>query len=362
LSIAAYREPLRRDRFPPISTVAVVQQWTFGTGWETVAAMADLYTILGVPRGADAAAIKQAYRKLAKELHPDRNKDNPTAAARFAKVTGAYDILSDDIKRARYDRGEIDEDGNPRMPFGGGFGTGPGPGPGPGGGQYRRVDPSDFDFGAAGGPGGGPDLSDLFEGLFTGARRNGGSGAGPGGFGRQSAPKGADVAYRLDVPFEEAALLAEQRVQLKTGKTLDIKLPKGVEEGTKIRLSGQGEAGPGGYGDAIVTIAIRPHRVFTRDGDHIRLDLPISLDEAVLGGKVKAPTVDGAVMVNVPAGSTSGRTLRLKGKGFTGKDGQRGDQLVTLMVDVPGDDAELKAFVEQWQGRGRGNPRGTLGV
>jgi DnaJ-class molecular chaperone len=321
--------------------------------------MADLYSTLGVQRGADEAAIKQAYRKLAKELHPDRNRDNPAAAARFAQVTGAYDILSDKDKRARYDRGEIDENGNPRMPFGG-FGTGPGAGPG--GGQYRRVDPSEFDFGNAGGAGGGPDLSDLFEGLFSGARRNGGSGGGFGGFGRQAPPKGADVAYRLDVPFEEAALLTEQRVQLRSGKTLDIKLPKGVEDGTKIRLSGQGEPGPGGNGDALVTIGIRPHRFFTRDGDHIRLDLPIRLDEAVLGAKVKVPTVNGAVMLNVPAGSTSGRTLRLKGKGFTAKDGQRGDQLVTLMVDLPADDAALKAFVEQWDGCGRGNPRAMLGV
>ena len=321
--------------------------------------MADLYSTLGVQRGADEAAVKKAYRKLAKELHPDRNKDNPAASARFSKVTNAYDILSDKDKRARYDRGEIDEDGNPRMPFGGGFGGGGG-----GGSQYRRVDPSEFGFGAAGGPGGAsPDLSDLFEGLFTGTRRNGGAGfGGGGGFNRQAAPKGADVAYRLDVPFEEAALLAEQRVQLRSGKTLDIRLPKGVEDGTRIRLSGQGEIGPGGNGDAIVTIGIRPHRFFIRDGDNIRLDLPIGLDEAVVGAKVKVPTVDGPVMLAVPAGSTSGRTLRLKGKGFTGKDGTRGDQLVTLMVDVPADDPALAAFVEQWEGRGRGNPRAALGV
>jgi DnaJ-class molecular chaperone len=322
--------------------------------------MADLYSTLGVQRGADEAAIKKAYRKLAKELHPDRNKDNPAASARFSKVTGAYDILSDKDKRARYDRGEIDEDGNPRMPFGG-FGGGGG---GPGGPQYRRVDPSEFEFGPGGmgGAGGGPDLSDLFEGLFTGARRNGGAGGMGGGFGRQAAAKGADVAYRLEVPFEEAALLTEQRVQLRSGKTLDIKLPKGVEDGTRIRLTGQGEPGPGGNGDAIVTIGIRAHRFFIRDGDHIRLDLPVSLDEAVLGGKVKVPTVDGPVMLNVPAGSSSGRTLRIKGRGFTGKDGQRGDQLVTLMVDLPADDAELATFLESWSGRGRGNPRAALGV
>ena len=319
--------------------------------------MADLYSTLGVDRGADEAAIKKAYRKLAKELHPDRNKDNPTAAARFSKVTGAYDILSDKDKRARYDRGEIDEDGNPRMPFGGGFGGRPGAGPG--GTQYRNVDPSEFDF-TSGDTG---DLSELLDGLFGGAGRRGGRGGFGGGFGRRQAPpKGADVAYRLDVPFEDAALLSPQRVQLRSGKTLDIKLPKGVEDGTRIRLSGQGEIGPGGNGDAIITIGLKPHRFFTRDGDNIRLDLPVSLDEAVLGGKVKVPTVDGAVMLNVPPGSSSGKTLRLKAKGFTGKTGARGDQLVTLMVDVPGGDEELKAFLERWGGRGQGNPRAALGV
>ena len=315
--------------------------------------MADLYSTLGVERGADEAAIKKAYRKLAKELHPDRNRDNPAAAERFAKVTSAYDILADKDKRARYDRGEIDEDGNPRAPFG--FGGG-GMGGRPGAGGYHRVDPSEFDFGA------GPDaadLSDLFEGLFSGARRNGG---GFGGFGRRAPAKGADMSYRLEVPFEDAAALKPQRVTIRGGKTLDIKLPKGVEDGTRIRLAGQGEAGPGGNGDAIVTIAIRPHRFFTRDGDNIRLDLPVSLDEAVLGGKVKVPTVDGPVMLNVPAGSTSGKTLRLRGRGFTGKGGARGDQLVTLMVDVPAGDEELKAFLERWSGRGKGNPRGALGV
>jgi DnaJ-class molecular chaperone len=315
--------------------------------------MADLYSTLGVARGADEAEIKKAYRKLAKELHPDRNKGKPGATERFGKVTTAYDILTDKDKRARYDRGEIDEDGNPRVPFG--FGGG-GAGAGPGGGFRRGANPADFEFAQGAET---ADISDLFEGLFGGAARRG-NGA---GFGRRSAqPKGADVAYRLEVPFEDAALLKEQRVTIRGGKTLDIKLPQGVDDGSKIRLGGQGEPGPGGNGDAIITIALRPHRFFRRDGDAIRLDLPISLDEAVLGGKVKVPTVDGAVMLNVPAGSTSGRTLRLKGRGFTGKSGARGDQLVTLMVDVPGDDDELKAFLDRWGGRGKGNPRAALGV
>ena len=151
--------------------------------------------------------------------------------------------------------------------------------------------------------------------------------------------KGPDVGYRLDVAFEDAAALKGQRVTLSSGKTLDIKLPQGVEDGAKIRLAGQGQAGPGGNGDAIVTIAIRPHRFFRREGDNIRLELPITLDEAVNGAKVRVPTVDGPVMVSVPKGSSSGKTLRLKGKGFTAKGGQRGDQLVTLMIDLPPDDA-----------------------
>ncbi|HEX8644798.1 MAG TPA: J domain-containing protein [Allosphingosinicella sp.] len=322
--------------------------------------MADLYTQLGVSRGASEPDIKKAYRKLAKELHPDRNKDNPAASERFNRVTQAYDILTDKDKRARYDRGEIDEAGNPRMPFGfGGAGSGAGAGAGPGG--FRRtVNGSEFEFGS-----GGADISDLFEGLFGGlGGRRGGAGAAAGSFGRRTAPpqKGADVAYRLQVPFEEAASLKDQRVTLAGGKTIMIKLPKGVEEGSKIRLAGQGQKGPGGNGDAIVTIAVKPHRFFRREGDHIRLDLPVSLDEAVLGAKVRVPTVDGPVMLSVPKGATSGKTLRLKGRGFTGRSGQRGDQLVTLMVDVPADDPELARFVDGWSGKGRGNPRASLGV
>ena len=324
--------------------------------------MADLYSTLGVARGAGEADIKKAYRKLAKELHPDKNKDNPKATERFSKVTQAYDILTDKDKRAQYDRGEIDEDGNPKMPFG--FGGGPGGGGAGRGGPFRGPNGEPFEF-----TGGGEaaDISDLFEGLFggMGGRRGGaGAGGGPfGGFGRRSAPqKGADVAYRLEVPFEDAATLKGQRVTLGGGKTLDIKLPAGVEDGTRIRLAGQGQPGPGGNGDAIVTIAIKPHRFFRREGENIRLDLPVTLDEAVLGAKVRVPTVDGPVMVSVPKGSSSGKVLRLKGKGFTGKGAVRGDQLVTLMVEVPEGDAELAAFLEKWGGKGKGNPRAALGV
>ena len=321
--------------------------------------MSDLYSQLGVARGASEADIKKAYRKLAKELHPDRNKDNPKATERFSKVTQAYDILTDKDKRAQYDRGEIDEDGNPKSPFG--FGRGAHPGSG---GYSRTGSPQDFGVG-----GETADLSDLFEGLFGGAQRRGAGGGGGGAFGgfgggRRSAPpaKGADVSYRLPVTFEDAATLAEQRVTLSSGKTISIKLPKGVEEGTKIRLAGQGQEGPGGNGDAIVAISITPHRFFTREGDNIRLDLPVALDEAVSGAKVKVPTVDGPVMLRVPPGSSSGKVLRLKGRGFHGKNGTRGDQLVTLVIDIPAGDEELKRFVEGWSGKGKGNPRAALGV
>jgi DnaJ-class molecular chaperone len=308
---------------------------------------ADPYTLLGVSRTATEADIKKAYRKLAKELHPDRNTDNPKAAEKFSLVTSAYDLLSDKDKRARFDRGEIDGDGNPAAPFGFGGGSG-----GPQGG-FR----ADFGGEQAG------DFSDLFEGLFGGRGRAGGGGPGgfAGGFGRRPQPKGANVAYRLTVPFTDAATLAPQRITLADGKTIDLKLPAGVESGTQMRLSGKGQPGPGGNGDAIVTIEVQPHRFFNRDGDDIRIDLPISLSEAVLGASVRVPTADGAVMLTVPKGSSSGKTLRLKGKGFHKKGGGRGDQLVTLMVDLPVDDDALVEFVQGWKDNDR-NPRGNLGV
>jgi DnaJ-class molecular chaperone len=314
----------------------------------------DLYQQLGISRGASEAEIKKAYRSLAKQLHPDRNKDNTKAAERFAKVSQAYEILSDKDKRARYDRGEIDEDGNPRMPFGSGFGGGGGrssyPGGGAGGASGHEGFPGGFTADAA-------DLSDLFEGLFGGGMRRG-----SGGFGRRSAPppKGADVAYRLKVPFLDAAALKPQRVTLSGGKTIDLKLPKGVDDGAKIRLAGQGQQGPGGMGDAIVSIEISPHPFFAREGNDIRLTLPITLKEAVLGAKVKAPTPEGPVMLTVPKGATSGKVLRLKGKGFTDKAGKRGDMKVMLTVDLPADDAALRVFAESWDGGG--NPRKALGV
>ncbi|WP_157215521.1 DnaJ C-terminal domain-containing protein [Flavisphingomonas formosensis] len=320
--------------------------------------MADLYERLGVARGADEAAIKKAYRKLAKELHPDRNQDNPKAAERFSEVTAAYDLLSDKDKRAQYDRGEIDEQGNPKFADFSGFGRGGGQR----GGGFRSG-PGGFEFSAEG-----ADMGDIFEGLFGGGKARGAPGGGfGGGFsgfggGPRRPAKGADVAYRLPVSFEDAAALKPQRVTLSSGKTIDLKLSAGVESGTQMRLAGQGEPGPGGNGDAIVTIEIQPHRFYRRDGDDIRLDLPITLREALMGGAVKVPTVDGAVMLTVPKGSNSGKTLRLKGRGFHKKEGGRGDQFVTLRIDIPVDDEALKTFVEGWDAEAERNPRSGLGV
>ena len=272
--------------------------------------MSDPYAILGVTRAATAAEIKKAYRKLAKENHPDKNADNPKALEKFKAASSAYALLSDDKTRGQYDRGEIDGDGQPKAPAGFGGGN-------PFGGGFET---------------------------------------------RQRAPqKGADVAYRLMVPFEDAAALKPQRITLRTGKTLDLKLPAGFTAEKPLRMTGQGDEGPGGPGAALITLEVAKHRFFVRDGDDVLLDLPVRLNEAVLGAKLKVPTVDGAVMLGIPAGSTTGKILRLRGKGFSRADGTRGDQLVTLQVDLPADDAALKAFAETWRDDRR-NPRAALGV
>ena len=316
--------------------------------------MSDPYQTLGVARTASEKEIKSAYRKLAKELHPDRNKENPKAAERFSDVTKAYDLLSDKDKRAQFDRGEIDADGNPANPFagmGGGFG---------GGGQ-RGFRPEDFQ-----GVGGDDmDLGDLFEGLFGGGSRRSASGGGFGGFGSQRRPpppprKGADIHYRLAVPFVDAATRKDQRITLAGGKTIDLKLPAGVEDGTQMRLKGKGQTGPGGNGDGLVMVEVGSHPFYKREGDNIRMDLPITLDEALGGAKVKCPTVDGPVMLTIRPGTNGGTVMRLKGKGWTKKTGGRGDQLVTLEIQMPEDTEELAKRLEGW--KDTGNPRADLGV
>ncbi len=314
--------------------------------------MPDPYSTLGVGRTASEQEIKSAYRKLAKELHPDRNKENPKAAEKFSEATRAYDLLSDKNKRAQFDRGEIDADGNPANPFAGmngARGYGQGRSRGAGGGR-----PDDF---------GGftpdeVDLSDLFENLFGGRGRPEPEPGPRRRFGQRPPPppqKGADISYRLAVPFVDAASGRDQRITLADGKTISLKLPAGVEDGTLMRLKDKGHPGPGGNGDGIVLIEISQHPFFRRDGDNIRMDLPLTLDEAVRGAKVKCPTPDGPVMLTIKPGTNGGTVMRLAGKGWTKKgektaDGkwQRGDQLVTLEIHLPKDLTKLEERLEGW--------------
>ena len=319
----------------------------------SVATMSDLYSILGVARGASEADIKSAYRKLAKQHHPDRNQDNPKAAETFARITAAYDLLSDKDKRAQYDRGEIDEQGNPKMPFG----FGGGGASGRSGAGARRGDAGDFDFAGA--------ADDLLSELFGRGRRSSGGGFGGFDFGAGAAPrqppaKGRNVAYKLAVDFVDAAEMKPQRVTLQSGKTVDIKLPAGFVDGQQVRLAGLGETGPGGSGDAMVTLRVSPHRFFRRDGDDIRVDLPVRLDEAVLGAKIKVPTTAGPIMLSIPPGTSSGKTFRLKGKGFHKAASGRGDLLVGIEIVIPDNDAALRTFAEGWTSGKASDPRAGM--
>ena len=313
--------------------------------------MRDPYTVLGVPRGATEAEIKKAYRKIAKENHPDKNADNPAKLERFKEASAANTLLNDTDLRARYDRGEVDADGQPKAPPGFGGGRA-----GPQGGAWGARPQSGsqgFEFGG--------DPSDLFSELFGRSARGGGFGGGmDDDMRRRMSPKGADIAYRLNVPFDDAAMLKPQRITLKNGKTLDLKLPAGFSADKPLRMAGQGDAGPGGAGDALITLEIAPHRFYRREGDDVRLDVPVSLNEAVNGGKIRVPTVDGPVTLTIAPGSTSGRVLRLRGRGFTRADGTRGDQLATVIVDLPADDAELREFAARWTDKR--NVRAALGV
>ena len=334
--------------------------------------MRDPYSTLGVQRTASEKEIKSAYRKLANELHPDRNKDNPKAAEKFSDATKAYDLLSDKDKRAQFDRGDIDADGNPLNPFAGmgggrsrsysgGYGGG-----GPRGGGFRDQEFQGFGTDDM-------DLGDLFEGLFGGGRNRTAeppprSGFGGRGFGGNKPPppkKGADIQYRLAVPFVDAASGEDQRITLADGKAISLKLPAGVEDGTQMRLKGKGHAGPGGHGDGIVMVEVAAHPFFRRDGDNIRMELPITLDEAVNGGKVKCPTVDGPVMLTLKPGANGGTVMRLTGKGWTKKSGKadskaRGDQLVTLEIQMPEDLEGLAEKLGEWKDPAK--PRARFGL
>lgn len=286
----------------------------------------DPYATLGVARSASADDIRRAYRSLAKELHPDVRPGDKPAEERFKRVSAAFNLLSDPVQKGRFDRGEIDADGNERMGF------------------SARPRQNAHAGGAA--PGGGYqdapfDLGDIFSDLFGAGA---GGQAGPRGFGRM---RGRDIRVALDVDFVDAAKGAKRRVQLSDGRTLEIIIPAGVENGQVLRLKSQGAAGVQGGppGDALVELRVKNHAFFRREGEHVHMDLAISLAEAADGARIQAPTLTGPVQLTIPPGSSSGTILRLKGKGV----GERGDLFVRLQIMLPeGGDEELRKFVKKW--------------
>jgi DnaJ-class molecular chaperone len=319
--------------------------------------MRDPYEVLGVPRGASAAAIKSAYRKLAKKHHPDSNNNDPKAAARFSELNSANEILGDEDKRKQFDRGEIDADGKPRFQ---GF---PGGDPRARGAARGGFESRTFRSGAGPGGMGGGGFEDILNSMFSGAR----GGARPGGatsfeFDPGGIALDLDLNVAMAVSLEEAVKGEEKRVRLPTGKELNVRIPAGVVAGQVIRLKGQGETAPGHPpGDLLITVSIAPHAFFKLDGNDLRVELPITLYEAVLGGKVRVPTLGNAVELSIPKNTSSGRTFRLKGKGLP-KAGQAGDLFVTTRIVLPdGNDAELEALMEKWRDGQPYNPRGDLG-
>src|ERR1700720_4452812 len=321
--------------------------------------MRDPYEVLGVPRGASAAAIKSAYRKLAKKHHPDSNKNDPKSAARFSELNSANEIIGDEDKRKQFDRGEIDAEGKPRFQ---GF---------PGGNPRARGAPGGFEthtFRTGGaGPGGfgGGGFEDILNSMFSGGGVRGARpGAGntfefdPGGIALD-----LDLSVAMTVSLEESVNGAEKRVRLPTGKELNVRIPAGVTAGQQIRLKGQGETAAGHRpGDLLITVSIAPHPFFKVDGGDLRVDLPITLYEAVLGGKVRVPTLGNAVELSIPKNTSSGRTFRLKGKGLPKATGGTGDLYLTARIMLPdGNDAELEALMEKWRAGHPYNPRGDLG-
>jgi len=292
----------------------------------------DPYKVLGVPRDASDDDIRSAYRKLAKELHPDLNPANRASAEeRFKKVSAAYEIVGDATKRGQYDRGEIDANGEQRRTYQRAHSGGPRGGARPG---------EEFGF------------SDIFSDLFGAGRR----GEGASSFGM----RGRDVRYTLEVDFLEAATGAKKRVTMPDGGVLDITVPEGVADGQTLRLKGQGATGPRGgeAGDALVEIKVRQHALFKRSGDDIVLELPVTIDEAVLGAKIEVQTISGRVQLTVPKGTSSGRVFRLKGKGVHNTTtGNTGDQLVTVRIVLPETiDNELSYFMSEWRQKHSYNP------
>jgi DnaJ-class molecular chaperone len=315
--------------------------------------MRDPYEVLGVPRGASAAAIKSAYRKLAKKHHPDANKNDPKSAARFSELNSANEIIGDEEKRKQFDRGEIDAEGKPRFQgFPGGDPRGRGTSPGGG------FDSHTFRSGGGGG------FEDILNSMFGGAAARG---ARPGAGGTFEFDPGGiaidlDLNVAMTVSLEEAVHGVTKRVRLPTGKELDVKIPAGVVAGQQIRLKGQGETAPGHRpGDLLITVSIAPHAIFKVDGSDLRVDLPITLYEAVLGGKVRVPTLGSAVELSIPKNTSSGRTFRLKGKGLPKATGMTGDLFVTTRIMLPdGNDAELEALMQKWRDGHPYNPRSDM--
>lgn len=319
--------------------------------------MRDPYEVLGVPRSASAAAIKSAFRKAAKKHHPDSNKGDPKAAERFAELNTANEILGDEDKRKQFDRGEIDAEGKPRFQ---GF---------PGGGDPRgRAGAGGFENytfrSGGGGPGmgGGGSFEEILNSMFGRGGARGGAGGAQYEFDTGGIGLDLDVQASLTVSLEDAVNGAEKRVRLPNGKELNVKIPAGVTAGQQIRLKGQGETAQGHRpGDVLITVNIAAHPFFKVDGSDLRVDLPITLYEAVLGGKVRVPTLGGAVELSIPKNTSSGRTFRLKGKGLR-KPGGAGDLFVTTKIILPdGNDAELEQLMQKWRDGHPYNPRSDLG-
>lgn len=312
----------------------------------------DPYAVLGLTKSASEDDIKKAYRRLVRLNHPDINPDDKGAEARFVRISAAHDLLKDPATRARFDAGEIDAKGHekPQRQYYRDFADAQGPNGRPGGG---------FGGGPAGGGfGGGFDgmnADDLFSDLFR--RRAGAAGGGPG-----HAHQGEDRAYTLAVSFLEAVRGGRSRITLPGEGPLEVTIPPGLRDGQTLRLRGKGDEGFGGgpRGDAMVTVTVEPHPIFRRDGDSILITLPITLDEAVLGARVEVPTIDGDIAVTIPKGSSSGKVLRLRGRGVQSRGGA-GDQLVELRIVVPRtEDAKLTAFLEEWRKTPQDDPRKAM--
>jgi DnaJ-class molecular chaperone len=321
--------------------------------------MRDPYEVLGVPRGASAAAIKSAYRKLAKKHHPDANKNDPKAAARFSELNSANEIIGDEDKRKAFDRGEIDAEGKPRFQgFPGGDPRARGGPGGPGGFETHTFRSS----GGPGGPGAGG-FEDILNSMFGGAAARGAPGGGRTfEFDTGGIAVDLDLSVAMTVSLEESVKGVEKRVRLPTGKELNVRIPAGVVAGQQIRLKGQGETAPGHRpGDLLITVNIAAHPFFKVEGSDLRVELPITLYEAVLGGKVRVPTLGSAVELSIPKNTSSGRTFRLKGKGLPKPTATAGDLLVTARIVLPdGNDAELETLMQKWRDGHPYNPRSDL--